>query len=219
MFELKKKISYFSHSGLLVGRKYLTGITINPTPALDDEGLKFFLSAIKTSRTYLEFGSGGSTIVASRFVAKLVSVETDRVFASAVRRALPKSNAEIHLLTPNIGIIGDWGYPIFARPTPRRQARWKRLPSAPWSVLGSDIPDTILIDGRLRVACALESLLHVTDDARLLIDDYIGRQYEVVERFAELTALHGRMAEFRKRKQFDAAKCTEALEEAYWDLH
>ena len=176
MLELKEKVSYFTEAGVFVARKHFNGFTISPTPAFEDEGLHFFLSAIKQSRIYLEFGSGGSTIVASSFVTKLVSVETDRVFAKAVRRALPKSDAEIHLLTPNIGITREWGYPIFTRPTPRRQAKWKRLPSAPWAKLGSDVPDTILIDGRMRIACALESLLHVTDQTRLLIDDYTGRK-------------------------------------------
>ena len=219
MLDLKEKLSYLSHAGLVVARKYLNGFTINSTPALDDKGLQFFRSAIKQSRIYLEFGSGGSTIVASTFVTKLVSVETDRVFAEAVRRALPKTDAEIHLLTPHIGITAEWGYPIFARPSPRRQARWKRLPTAPWNVLASDVPDLILIDGRMRVACALQSLLHVTDHTRLLIDDYVGRKYEVIERFAELVALHGRAAEFRKRKQFNAAECREVLEMSYSDLH
>src|ERR1700733_3221878 len=219
MLELREKFSYFTNAGLVVARKHLKGFTINPTPALDDEGLRFFLSAIKQSRVYLEFGSGGSTIVASRFVTKLVSVETDSIFAEAVRRALPETHAEIQLLTPNIGITAEWGYPIFARPTARRRTKWKRLPTAPWDVLGSDVPDTILIDGRMRIACALESLLHVTGHTRLLIDDYVGRKYEVVERFAELIALHGRMAELRKRKQFDAAECRRVLEASYSDLH
>jgi hypothetical protein len=219
MLELREKFSYFTHAGLAVARKHLNGFTIKPTPTFEKEGLQIFLSAIKQSRIYLEFGSGGSTIAASRYVTKLVSVETDRLFAEAVRRALPQSDAEIHLLTPNIGITCDWGYPVFARPTRGRQARWKLLPNAPWDLLGSDIPDMILIDGRMRVACALESLLHVTTQTRLLIDDYIGRRYEVIERFAELVALHGRMAEFRKRTEFDAAKCREELEVAYWDLH
>ena len=116
------------------------------------------------------------------------------------------------MLTPNIGITREWGYPILARPTPRRQAKWKRLPTAPWAVLGSDVPDTILIDGRMRVACALKSLLHVTGQTRLLIDDYTGRKYEAIERFAVLAAVRGRMAEFRKRTGFDDAACREALQ-------
>jgi len=219
MLELREKFNYLTNAGLVVARKHLKGFTINSTPALDDEGLRFFLSAIKQSRVYLEFGSGGSTIVASSFVTKLVSVETDSIFAEAVRRALPKTDAEIHLLAPHIGITAGWGYPIFARPTARRLAKWKRLPTAPWDVLGSDVPDTILIDGRMRIACALESLLHVTAHTRLLIDDYVGRKYEMIERFAELVALHGRMAELRKRKQFDAAECRQVLEASYSDLH
>jgi hypothetical protein len=74
---------------------------------------------------------------------------------------------------------------------------------------------TILVDGRMRVACALESLLHVTRDTRMIVDDYVGREYEVIEDFADLVATHGIMAEFRKKKDFDPALCHERLQRYY----
>jgi hypothetical protein len=218
MHKFVENVRYFFDAAKYMARKHTSGYSVNPEPTFDQDGLEFFRLAIKDSRIYLEFGSGGSTILASRFVTKLVSVETDRVFAAAVRRALPQSRAEVHLLTPNIGMTRDWGFPIFGHPTPARIARWKRLPKAPWGILGSDIPDTILIDGRMRVACALECLLHITRDTCLLVDDYMGRSYEAIERFANPIAFHGRMAEFRKRKTFDEAACHETLETAYSDL-
>jgi hypothetical protein len=217
--QLKEKVTYFAKAGWFVAHKHLHGYDICPLPTFEKEGLDFFMAAIERCKTYLEFGSGGSTIVASRFVTKLVSVETDRLFAEAVRRTIPRSRSEIHLITPNIGMTGEWGYPIFGRPTPRRIEKWKRLPMAPWSLLRSNIPDTILIDGRMRVACALESLLHVTSDTRLLVDDYVDRKYQAIESFATLVALHGRMAEFRKKSSFDGNACREALESSYSDLH
>jgi hypothetical protein len=216
--KLADKAVYSTRVARFLALKRARGCTINPGPAFDKEGLDAFELAIKDTHTYLEFGSGGSTILASQFVTKLVSVETDHFFAAAVRRALPRSSAEIHILTPNIGLTREWGYPIFRRPTPGRVAKWKRLPKAPWGILATDIPDTILIDGRMRVACALESLLHVTSDTRLLIDDYVGRSYEAIECFATLIALHGRMAEFRKLKMFDESVCLGILETAYSQL-
>jgi hypothetical protein len=212
------KVIYFTRAARFLALKHTKGYTIHPTPTLEEEGLKAFELAIKNTHTYLEFGSGGSTILASQFVTKLVSVETDHSFAAAVRRALLQSSAQVHILTPNIGLTRQWGFPMFERPTPSRIARWKRLPKAPWGILASDIPDTILIDGRMRVACALESLLHVTSDSRLLVDDYVGRSYEVIENFATLIALHGRMAEFRKPKMFDESACRGSLERAYSDV-
>jgi hypothetical protein len=70
----------------------------------------------------------------------------------------------------------------------------------------------------ISTACALESLLKVEPTTTILIDDYMGRNYKIVERFAELTATHDRVAEFRKRKDFDAAACRRALDLEYANL-
>jgi hypothetical protein len=43
------------------------------------------------------------------------------------------------------------------------------------------MPDTILVDGRLRVACTLESLLHVDRATIILVDDYADRNYRATE--------------------------------------
>jgi hypothetical protein len=214
---LAAKGSSFYKLARFVARKHIRGYTISPEPAFDEEGLDFFKSTIGDSKVYLEYGSGGSTILASRFVAKLVSVENDGLFANAVRHALPPSNADIHLITPNIGMTREWGIPIFKRPTTGRVARWKRYPQIPWEILGSDVPDTILIDGRMRVACVLESLLRIEGNTRLLVDDYVGRDYSTIERFTDLIAIHGRMAVFRKRDHFDDAACRRQLEISYSD--
>ena len=215
---IAKRISYFYDAARFVAHKHIHGYEVNPEPTFEDAGLAFFEYVIRDTSTYLEYGSGGSTILASRFVKTLVSVESDRVFRDAVERALPPSTAEIHLLSPNIGITHEWGTPVFGRPTPSRMRRWRKYPEAPWPALKGRMPETILVDGRLRVACALEGLLNVGRDTRVLVDDYVGRNYSVIENHADLIALHGIMAEFRKKTDFDANRCRKALDDAYADL-
>ncbi|WP_052832992.1 hypothetical protein [Bradyrhizobium sp. LTSP885] len=210
-------LHYFYRAGRYVLRKHLVGYSVSSVADFDQGGLEFFTTAISSSRIYLEYGSGGSTIMAAKHVARLVSVEPDAIFARTVQAALPKTDAEISILTPQIGATRDWGYPIFDHPTPARIARWKSLPQAPWKVL-TEIPDLILVDGRFRIACALESLLRIDTATRLLVDDYAGRDYRVIEQFAELVAMHGRMAEFRKRRDFDSQLCRDNLELAYSDV-
>ena len=180
--------------------------------------MQLFNSVISNTRVYLEYGSGGSTFVAAKSVTFLVSVESDRVFKTAVEKALPPSSAEIHMISPNIGATIDWGTPVFTRPTAARVNRWKRYPRAPWNLLADNTPDTILVDGRLRVACTLESLLHVDRATIILVDDYADRNYRAIEQFADLTSRAGRMAEFRKKSDFDRIACQNALEIAYSDL-
>jgi hypothetical protein len=213
-----KSISYYYKAARFIARKHLRGYSISQDPSFDAGGMKLFDSVISNTKVYLEYGSGGSTFVAAKSVAVLVSVESDCVFKTAVERALPQSRAEIHMVSPNIGTTIDWGTPVFTRPTAARVNRWKRYPQAPWAILASKMPDTILVDGRLRVACTLESLLHVDRATIILVDDYADRNYRAIEQFADLTSLGGRMAEFRKKTDFDKIACKKALEIAYSDL-
>jgi hypothetical protein len=212
------RFRYYCRSAKFVARKHLRGYVVRSEPTLDEEGLDFFRTAIESSRVYLEYGCGGSTLMAANHVSTLVSVETDRVFARAVEASLPRSQADIAILTPNLGPTREWGYPIFDHPTPSHVAKWRRFPKAPWDVI-TTTPDLILIDSRMRVACALESLLHVTEDTRILVDDYVDRNYSPIERFADLIAMHGRMAEFRPRATFDRDACRLTLESSYADLN
>jgi hypothetical protein len=215
---LLSKLAYFFDSARFVARKHLFGYEVDPEPTFQPEGLAFFKSIIPNTSVYLEYGSGGSTICAAHYVSTLVSVESDAVFKRAVQKKLPVTRADIHLLSPYIGVTAAWGTPVFGRPTKYRIERWKRYPRAPWPLLGTKIPDTILIDGRMRVACALESLLRIGTQTCLAVDDYAGRNYKAIERFADLISMHGVMAEFRKKSDFDEAGCRNTLEEAYSDL-
>lgn len=143
-------------------------------PSLDDETLAFLTTALGHTSLYLEYGSGGSTVLASNLGVRTISVESDPYYARAVRKAV---NGATTILTPNIGITGPWGWPLFKRPTKRRLARWQSYVDAPWPIIGS-FPDLIMVDGRFRVACALESArqarLHGAT-ATLLFDDYATR--------------------------------------------
>jgi hypothetical protein len=78
-----------------------------------------------------------------------------------------------------------------------------------------------LIDGRFRVACVLESLLHLGPNTtcNILVDDYAGRpHYKSIEEFGDLVAMHGRMAHFRRSPGLDVEKCRRVLEDFYRDF-
>ena len=85
--------------------------------------------------------------------------------------------------------------------------RWEEYARAPWRyfrTIGQQ-PDLILVDGRFRVACVLESLLSLSplSETQILLDDYVGRpEYGVVEQYADIE-LAGRMAVLRPRKLLD----------------
>ena len=151
-----------------------------------------------------------------------VSVDSDPYFLRAVQKkildldlGLDCGGANRHFKYINIGLTERWGVPVSTRLTPRRLAAWRAYFSAPWQQ-GDFQPDLILVDGRFRVACALTTILHLADNSSwtILFDDYQGRpHYAVVEQFASLEAMVGRMAVFTPKQGIDLNALRECLEQ------
>jgi hypothetical protein len=185
-------------------------VGLNPPTAigLDEEARADFLNLLKTSKGYLEFGSGGSTAEAARLGIRTLSVEADRYFADAVRRSLPEG-APVEVLHIDIGVTREWSRPIFTAPIASRLARWRRYSSEPFERLEELgwFPDLVLVDARFRRACALETARRTLEADRrlsLFVDDYADqwRGYAAVERWLGAPKRIGRAA------LFDVSKST-----------
>jgi len=163
-------------------------------PLLDDDTGPWLAERLKSTKLYLEFGSGGSTMLANRLGIPSITVESDRFYAAAVRGALPSPQLAT-VLTPDMGLTGPWGMPLFARET-----KGQRYVGAPFDVLSDRFPDFIFVDGRYRVACVLESARQAAAaeaTATVLLDDYEGRPaYHVLEQYLGKPELIGRAARF-----------------------
>jgi hypothetical protein len=205
--------------GLFLLKTCSKGYDIPDEPHLDAEAAAYFIRRLSRASVYLEYGMGGSTQLAWGQVEILTGVESDGRFLGALRKKLQLQTrrpdfAELHYA--DIGLTTNWGEPLFKKPSPARLRAWRQYTLAPWeSLMPRGIqPDTILIDGRFRVACALTSLLRMAANSpcELLIDDYADRpHYHAVEAFADKVALCGRMAVFRKPRHFHADACEDAL--------
>lgn len=166
-------------------------------PHMDADGLARFHSAVAASRCYLEYGSGGSTIHANTVarVPAIITVESDREWAQRVAGALDKQASRVFIAHCDIGETGEWGAP---KNTRKAHNFWQYI-VAPWDLAKKhgQFPDTVLIDGRFRVACFLYSLLASRVGTTILFDDYFDRpEYFVVEEFCPLESRHGRMGVF-----------------------
>lgn len=184
------------------------GFTVPDEPCFDSaESTAWFRSALLASKAYVEFGSGGSTFLAARERIPFVAIDSDRFFLGSVRAKI----AAAGLLDENrqefryvdIGLTGPWGKPVVPLPPSAARLEAFRQYSAPPAqcVAGRFTPDLVLVDGRFRVACALKmlQLLENRTGWTLVIDDYVGRPgYHVVETFAKLDRLVGRMAVFKE---------------------
>jgi hypothetical protein len=147
---------------------------------------------------YLEYGSGGTTLLASRLgVPQLYSVESDPSWVSAVEhrlKALAPAGRHV-LLHADVGPVDSWGFP---KTLPLGTAAGDYALGV-WSRLEADgaSPEVVLIDGRFRVACFLACLLHARPGTRIVFDDYLDRcYYQVAETVVAPRSFHDRAAEF-----------------------
>lgn len=148
---------------------------------------------------FLEYGSGGSTRLAAAIgVPHIVSIESDRAYADAVRTAVEASGTESRcdVIHADIGRTKAWGYPVGLHAV----HRWPSYCLAPWDFIRANPswPDLILIDGRFRVACLLASLLEARPGTKILFDDYRDRptRYSHAEKFLAPAAFVDRAAIF-----------------------
>lgn len=171
------------------------GFTPPSRPHLDEQTLAWLSDELQTTKLFLEFGCGGSTLLADQMAVPTVSVESDRFYASAVRGALLHPETT-QIIAVDMGITREWGMPMFYS-----RKKGVRYTSAPFERLGSRLPDLILVDGRYRVACALESAAHAAragSQSTMLIDDYAGRPaYHILENYLGSPDRIGRGAIFR----------------------
>lgn len=195
------------------------------TPHLDDAALARFTALLEASTCYLEFGAGGSTLLADRLGKQGVSVESDRFYAAVVRGAL-RADTRMTVLAVDIGMTKQWGRPVFQRPTRARLRRWQRYSTAPFAHFDAAgcFPELALVDGRFRRACALETARQAGLRGRsmhIMIDDYYtsGRaHYARVEAHLGVPEPCGRAALFHISAQQPVTPAPAELAEANADF-
>lgn len=153
------------------------------------------------ARTVLEYGSGGSTVVAAGVEGLVTfSVESDAAWAGKMVQWFARNppRGTVHIHHADIGPTRAWGYPD-------QDACWDRFidyPLSVWQRADFAHPDVVLIDGRFRVGCFVAVVTNIRRPTRILFDDYVGRpRYHVVEELCSPASFAGRMAVFDARPQ------------------
>ena len=151
-----------------------------------------------------------STLFALKKAACVVSVESDLDWLRAVqtRVAMAGASGRFEPIGVHIGLTKELGYPVIGAPSRRRVARWSHYPKAPWTP-GRGPVDLVLIEGRFRVACALQSILSTSSETLIVLDDYFlknqaDRGYGAILRYvADFRLIDGRTAVFRRNPKLD----------------
>ena len=126
---------------------------------------------MKPGNIYFEFGSGGSTNLASYYKVKTYSVESDVKW----HENLKKNGILANYLTIDLKVKSS-GYP--GEETTIDD--WKKYIQAYKKEYNANI---ILIDGRFRVACALDIFSKIKNDTLIFIHDYGRKEYHILEQF------------------------------------
>jgi hypothetical protein len=179
--------------------------------AMPHEETVFLRRQLRRARSYLEFGAGGSTLIAlAGNVPIVTSVEPDARLAWYLESLAVTSRSNYTCHVPHVSEISAWGFPV-SEGDPTELGR-----EYAHAADGSSEFDTVLIDGRFRVACALAVAASVTSKTTLMIDDYGDRaHYKILERYLGRPRMKGRLAVFTLRRPVNVSK--EALHDAYRD--
>jgi len=171
---------------------------------------------------YLEFGLGGSTLMAVRSMApRIVAVDSDAGWVAGVsvhpEIAAARGTGRATIVHAPIGPLSGWG-----RPADRSQIEhWPRYVALPWAACRETgfKPDLIFIDGRFRVACAISAAIMGLGDptwrekTRLVLHDYIGRQnkYRAILDFCAIDQAVDSMITLTIRPDVDANRAMTEL--------
>lgn len=203
----EQKVSFYAMqtSGKLEGSNFPI--------SLSDNERSFLLNQIKGAKNYMEFGSGGSTFLAltQSNVAHITSVESDAGWLKYLRKWQEITNAEnkrLNFICVNIGKTGAWGVPI----EEDKKLLWSDYSMAPFSSKSSY--DVIFIDGRFRVACALQAILNSNQNTKILMHDFNNRaHYHCILEFLDIVDTADMLALFKIKKDCNKQRLLEMYEQ------
>jgi hypothetical protein len=157
----------------------------NVPPNISSAELECYRRHLTTARAVLEYGAGGSTVLAAQSgVASLYTVDTDPAWLAtvqahpAVARMITSGKATLAHI--DLGETKRWG-------KPRNKLgfwRWPRYAARPW--LDGFRPDLVLVDGRFRVSCIMRALRDGGEGIKIAVHDFQRRHYQPALQFASV---------------------------------
>jgi hypothetical protein len=166
---------------------------------------ELFDLSIRDSKVYLEFGMGGSTFHAlQKSSAKVYSIDSSREWIKLMREYWYIRFMELtrlSLIFADVGPVKEWGVPIGDNP-----ALFPNYSAAIFKTIRKEKVDTVLVDGRFRVACTLKTILecHPNKNLQILIHDFWDRpHYHIVLRYLDAVVRADTLGVFELKKGID----------------
>lgn len=175
-------------------------------PLMSTKEIEMFQLYLQKSKTYVEYGSGGSTCLACKTecIEHITTIESNDNWVNkikqddSVKQRLEKGSI-VFIVIDILGNPHFWGFPI----NNTKKENWP-LYSQAIRTTSNTPPDMILIDGRFRVACAIQAFLLSDATTMILIHDYENRShYHIVLEFLDVVEKVDTLVVFRKRTDID----------------
>jgi hypothetical protein len=185
------------------------GVVMNVAMSRNERLL--FESFVNCSRRYLEFGSGGSTwLAAANLKQWLITIDSSQEWLKNVEGNTAKSATKPETVFVDIGPVGMWGTPIDSA----SKDKWPGYHEAIWEREQSANADLYFVDGRFRVASAVQCLLHSAPGALIAIHDFSDRpQYHIIRELAREISIVERLSIFVTPGSLDRKLANSILEE------
>ena len=179
---------------------------INCKPHFTDEELVAFLSLLTKDTIYFETGSGCSSIIAKYYTKKSYAVEgCQKFYDLGIKNGL-KDNIIFKNLKPD---NYKWSYPG-SKSTPED---WKNYFQSYKEEYKADV---ILIDGRFKVATAMDIFNKINENTVVLLHEYNRRPlYFVLENYYKYIYHWGTLFAFVKKKNIKEIPLD--IQKKYWD--
>jgi hypothetical protein len=175
-------------------------------PSMLDSEIDCFSRHLSKTDCYLEFGCGGSTMLAQELgVRQLISIESDKAWAAAVRdqpAIRPKvASGEYRVTWVDIGPTTVWGHPVDRQ----NAGRWPDYSMEVWKKL-DQMPSLVLVDGRFRLSCAIQTLIHGGVDTRLAFHDFEREYYHAILEFTDVVEQVDRLCVMTRKPVIDPVR-------------
>ena len=176
-------------------------------PWMPDKEIKLFYKYLNKAKYYFEFGSGGSTYQAliRENIEQIYSIENHKPYYLELREKIKNLNIKKikYILIDMKTKLNTTGHPS----KESKYEDWIKY-SRYFQKLDKDIQnkiDLILIDGRFRAACLLNSFEYINDNTIIIFDDFYGKSpprekyYNIVLNYFEIIEKEGRLVVLKKK--------------------
>ena len=177
-----------------------------------------FVKHIINSKSYLEFGCGGSTFLLTYLSnANILSIDNDKNFIDFISQnetlaqVLSSGESRLTFFHIDTGEIKGWGHPK----DDSKKSQYPQYSQKIFEILSQDEIDSIdtyFVDGRFRVAFVMSILLHCNANAKIIIHDFWDRAYyHIVLDFLEVVDRADTLAVFTIKPNIDKKRVESLL--------